>query len=269
MKRYQPLPVNLDPASADLDALLRRLSLPTIRRELADAEQRACDQHWGHREFLAHLIVAEVLNRDQTRVQRLTRRACFPYLKTVDDFRFAPAGGVRRDLIAPYLAPDFTASGRNLILGGKPGRGKTHLAIAIGFAAIQHGADTRFITAAHLIDDLVGAAAAGRLREAVEPFIAAKCLIIDEIGYLPHADEAANVLYQIIDARYLLRRPCILTTNKPLRKWGDVLHDRDLAEALLDRLLENGRHIELSGPSGRTGTATAITDQEPETFQPC
>lgn len=191
MKRFQPVPPNLDPASADLDALLRRLSLPTIRRVLADAEARACDQQWGYQESLAHLIVAEVRNRDQTRIQRLTRRARFPFLKTVDDFRFAPTDGVRRELIAPYLAPDFTTSGRNLILGGKPGRGKTHVAIAVAFAAIQHGADARFIIAAHLIDDLVGAAAGGRLRQAVEPSIAAKCLIIDEIGFLSHA----NALY--------------------------------------------------------------------------
>lgn len=262
MKRYQPLPTNLDPATADLPTLLKRLSLPTVRRELERVEQMAIDQHLGYREFLAHLVVAEVLNRDQTRVQRLTRRAKFPFLKTIDDFTFAPKGGIRRELIAPYLDPDLATSGRNLILSGKPGRGKTHLAIAVAFAAIQHGADARFITAAHLIDDLTGAAAAGELQKAAEPFIAAKVLIIDEIGYLPHARDAANVLYQIIDARYLDRRPVICTTNKPLRQWGAVLHDNDLAEALLDRLLESGRHVELSGPSWRTGAKIGIVDAD-------
>lgn len=259
--RYTPVSRNLDPAEADLDALLRRLSLPTVRRSLAEAEQRACDRQWGHREFLAHLIVAEVLNRDQTRVQRLTRRAGFPYLKTIDDFAFGPKDGrIRRELIAPYLAPDFAQSGLNLVLGGRPGRGKTHLAIAIAFAAIQHGADARFVTAAHLIDDLTAAAATGRLIDAAEPYRSVKILVIDEIGYLPHARDAANVLYQIVDHRYHHRRPIIFTTNKALRQWGAVLHDRDLAEALLDRVLENGRFIECAGPSGRTGGQLPITD---------
>lgn len=260
MKRYTPLPRGLTRDTADLDALLRRLSLPTIRRELAAAETAALDHQWGHREFLTHLIVAEVLNRDQTRVQRLTRRARFPYFKTIDDFVFAPTGDLRRELVAPYLEPDFAASGRNLVLSGKPGRGKTHLAIAIAFAAIQNGADARFVTAAHLIDDLTGAALAGELQKAAERYISAKVLVIDEIGYLPHAKDAANVLYQIVDARYLRRRPIIFTTNKPLRQWGAVLHDNDLAEALLDRILENGRHLALEGRSWRTGHRTPIID---------
>jgi DNA replication protein DnaC len=264
IRRRPPLPTDLNPATCDLAALLTRLSLPTVRRLLEATERQAIDQQMGHREFLAHLIVSEVLNRDQTRVQRLIRAARFPFLKTVDDFTFAPKGGIRRDLIAPYLTPDFVGSGRNLVLSGKPGRGKTHLAIAIAVAAIQHGSDARFITAAHLIDDLTAAAKAGQLQAQAEPLIATKVLIIDELGYLPHAQDAANVLYTVIDARYLRQRPTIFTTNKPLRQWGAVLHDNDLAEALLDRILENGRHVELTGKSWRTGSEQPPAAESPD-----
>ena len=260
IRRRPPLPADLNPATCDLAALLTRLSLPTVRRLLEATERLAINQQLGHREFLAHLIVSEVLNRDQTRVQRLIRAARFPFLKTVDDFTFAPKGGIRRDLIAPYLTADFVSSGRNIILSGKPGRGKTHLAIAIAVAAIQHGSDARFITAAHLIDDLTAAAKAGQLQAKAEPLITTKVLIIDELGYLPHAQDAANVLYTVIDARYLRQRPTIFTTNKSLRLWGTVLHDNDLAEALLDRILENGRHVELTGKSWRTGSELPAAD---------
>jgi hypothetical protein len=77
-------------------------------------------------------------------------------------------------------------------------------------------------------------------------------LVIDEIGYLSLRDNAANVLFQVVNERYLQRKPMLFTTNKPLAAWGHVLHDPDLAEAILDRVLERGRHIELRGPSYRT-----------------
>lgn len=253
MKKRPPLPADLAPASCDLPLLLKRLSLPTVRRLLEETERLAVDRQLGHREFLAHLVVAEVLNREQTRVQRMMRQAKFPFLSPVETLAFAPKGNVRRDLVAPFLANDYAGSGRHLVLSGKTGRGKTALAIAIAIKAIQHGADARFITAAELIDQLAGPAQQGRLQAAIEPFIAAKILVIDEIGYLPHAADAANVLYTIVDARYRLQRPVIMTTNKPLKQWGAVLHDADLAEAILDRVLEHGRHLEITGRSWRTG----------------
>jgi hypothetical protein len=77
-------------------------------------------------------------------------------------------------------------------------------------------------------------------------------LVIDEVGYLGYGPDAANVLFQVVNDRYLHHRPMIFTTNKPLAAWGRVLHDPDLAEAILDRVLERGRHIELRGRSYRT-----------------
>jgi nicotinamidase/pyrazinamidase len=77
-------------------------------------------------------------------------------------------------------------------------------------------------------------------------------VVIDEVGYLSYGPDAANVLFQVVNDRHLHRRPMIFTTNKPLGAWGRVLHDPDLAEAILDRVLERGRHIELRGPSYRT-----------------
>jgi len=77
-------------------------------------------------------------------------------------------------------------------------------------------------------------------------------LVIDEVGYLSYGPDAANVLFQVVNDRYLHQRPMIFTTNKSLAAWGRVLHDPDLAEAILDRVLERGRHIELRGRSYRT-----------------
>jgi DNA replication protein DnaC len=77
-------------------------------------------------------------------------------------------------------------------------------------------------------------------------------LAIDEIGYLSYEPDAAKVLFHVANDRHLKKRPMIFTTNKPLNEWGKVLHDEDLAAAILDRVLERGRFIQLDGISGRT-----------------
>lgn len=106
--------------------------------------------------------------------------------------------------------------------------------------------------AAQLIDELGAAASEGRLTEALVPYVQPHVLVIDEVGYLTYRADAANVLFQVVDHRYLHNKPMIFTTNKPLSQWGQVLHDADLAEAITDRVLERGRFIPLRGPSYRT-----------------
>lgn len=124
--------------------------------------------------------------------------------------------------------------------------------MSIAYRAIQNGYDARFATAAQLIDDLSAAACEGRLSDALVPYVQPHVLVIDEVGYLTYSADAANVLFQVVDHRYLHKKPMVFTTNKSLAQWGRVLHDSDLAEAITDRVLERGRFIELRGPSYRT-----------------
>jgi len=239
-------------ADIDLPALLRRLHLPTIARILPDIEVRAAAEGWGIRDALARLCAEEVANRNNTRIQKAVRHARFPFLKSIEEYDFTFGAGLRRDLLAPYLGREFVTLGRSLVLIGKSGRGKSALAIAIAYRAIQNGFDARFTTAAALIDDLVAAAAAGRLAQATTAYLEPDVLIIDEVGYLPYANTAANVLYGVVDGRYIANKPMLFTTNKSLDQWGMVLHDDQLAEALLDRVMERGRLLALTGPSYRT-----------------
>ena len=242
----------MHPADIDLLAMLKRVRLPTVADVLPRFIERAATEAWSHRDFLAAIIAEEVAHRENTRIVRSARLARFPYLKTIEEFDFTFQSSIKRSLLGPFLDPDVVVNGRNLVMAGKPGLGKTHLAIAIAYKAIQHGHDARFIGASDLIDDLAAAAKDGRLREATAAYLDPHVLIIDEVGYLQHADNAANLIYGVIDGRCHRKRPMIFTTNKPLREWGAVLHDRHLAEAILDRILEHGTHIELAGRSWRT-----------------
>jgi len=152
---------------AELDALLKRLHLANARKIWPKLVDRAEKEEWSYRDFLALLVAEEISQRQQTRLGRLSHRARFPFFKTIDDFNFTYQSTLRLALLGSALAPDFITEGRCLILYGKPGRGKTHLAVALAYRAIQNGFDAYFTTAAELIDDLSGAFRQGRLAEAL------------------------------------------------------------------------------------------------------
>lgn len=236
----------------DLDAMLRRLHLPTVRRLYQELAVRAEAEGMSYRTFLETLMAEEIAHRAQTRITRSVRKAKFPFLRTIEEFDFTFQTSIRLQMLGSYLGPELVTEGRCAILSGPSGRGKTHLGVAIAYRAIQNGFEARFTTADELIGALSVAAAQGILEEALEPYLHPHVLVIDELGYLTHPPDAANVLYRVVNDRYLRRKPMLFTTNKPLAALGQVLHDGDLAEAILDRVLERGSHFVLRGRSYRT-----------------
>jgi DNA replication protein DnaC len=207
--------------TGDLDAMLKRLHLPTIRRLYSELALRAEAEGMSYRDFLEILTAEEIAHRAQTRVTRSVRRARFPYLRTIEEFDFTFQTSVRMQMLGTLLGPELVSEGRSAIFSGPPGRGKTHLAVAVAYRAIQNGFEACFTSA----DELIGALSAA---------------------------DAANVLFRVVSIRHLKRRSTLVTTNKPLAALGQVLHDPDLAEAILDRLLERGTHYVLRGRSYRT-----------------
>lgn len=250
------------PPARDLDGLLRRLHLPTVRRLYAELATRAETEGMPYRTYLEMLVAEEVAHRAETRITRAVRKAQFPFLRTIDDFNFTFQTALRLQMLGSYLGPELVTEGRSALFSGPSGTGKTHLVVAIAYRAIQHGYEARFVGADVLIGELSRAATKGRLDVALEPYLHPHVLAIDELGYLSHAADAANVLYRVVNERYLAHRPMLLTTNKPLAALGSVLHDGDLAEAILDRLLERGAHFAMRGRSYRTRHLSQEDDRQ-------
>jgi DNA replication protein DnaC len=217
----EPLAVN--PSDISLDQLLKQLRLANTRCRWRELVERAEREDWSCRDFLAVVVAEEVAHREQTRIQRATRKAGFPFLKTIDDYDFTIRSNIRRALMGSYLGPELVTEGRNLILMGKTGRGKTHLAVAIAYRAIQNGFTAKFKTASVLIEELSEAGRQGNLRKALKAYTSPSVLVIDELGYLTYGPEAANVLFHVVNDRHILKRPIIFTTNKsPFSDWGEV-----------------------------------------------
>ena len=124
--------------------------------------------------------------------------------------------------------------------------------MAIAYRAIQNGFDALFVTPAELIDQLSAAFRSGRPADALASYLHPAVVVVDEVGYLTYGTDAANMLFHVVNERHRKQRAMIFTTNKPLSAWGRVLHDEDLAHAIVDRILERGRLLLLDGPSLRT-----------------
>ena len=134
---------------------------------------------------------------------------------------------------------------------GPSGVGKTHLAIALGYLATQHGHKVRFTSAADLVMTLETAQRQGRWREALHRAVSVyKLLIIDEIGYLPFEPNAAHLFFQLVSRRYE-RGSMLITSNRAVSEWGTVFGDAVVATAILDRLLHHSHVITIRGDSYR------------------
>jgi DNA replication protein DnaC len=193
---------SLELSEGQLEVHFRRLNLAHMRRIYQEVAVRAEKESWWYRDFLALLLAEEVARRKQTRLQRCTRSAHFPFFKTIDEFDFTLQSTLRESVIGSYLGLDFVTEGRSLILHGKTGRGKTHLAVAIGYRAIQNGFETLFTTAAELIEDLSNASKRGHLQESLTTYTHPHVLVIDEVGYLTYGPDAANVLFHVVNDRH-------------------------------------------------------------------
>src|SRR5205823_3123212 len=170
--------MTIDLSNVQLDALLKRLHLANARRAWRDLVQRAERDEWSYRDFLVLLVSEEIAHRQQTRIARMVRRARFPFLKTIDDFNFMYQSTIRLSLLGSALSADFVTEGRCLIFGGKPGRGKTHLAVAIAYRAIQNGFDARCVTDAELIDDISRSFRSGGLSDTLETYVHYRVLVV-------------------------------------------------------------------------------------------
>lgn len=223
------------------------ISQATIDETLEWATPRQLDA-------IDRMLATELANREASKRARLMRQARFPVPKSLDGYDFAnvrlPDGYTKEQL----TGLDFAAKAQDLVFYGKTGRGKTHLATALGMLAIEQGRSVRFRQTAELVLQLGKAKHDGTLDSLLRDLARADLIILDEFGYAPVRLDGARLLYQIIAGSYE-RRSIIFTTNIEFSKWGTIFADDKLAAAIIDRIVHHGRLIEFTGPSRRVSQA--------------
>lgn len=228
---------------------LTKLRLSNIRLNLTRLLDSPELQNKSLTEILGVLTQFELEERKiNVRSQRV-KRAHFPYIKSFEDFNFDYQPALDKSKILELKSLRFMDEAKNVILIGSPGVGKTHIATALGLEAIMHDKDVIFTTAQRMIQHLKGSESRGTLEAALKKFRKVPLLIIDEIGFMPMDEEAANFFFQVINERYETAAT-IVTTNLPLSQWIEFMPDAQ-ANAILDRLVHHSVRIQIIGKSYR------------------
>ncbi|RSM37838.1 AAA family ATPase [Amycolatopsis balhimycina DSM 5908] len=231
--------------------LTRALKTPTIGMFWEQLAGQARDENWSHEEYLAALLARQVADRESKGTVMRIRTAHFPAVKTLEDFNLDHLPSLRRDILAHLSTGTFLAKAENVILLGPPGIGKTHLAIGLGVKATQAGYSVLFDTASNWIARLTAAHHGNRLEDELKKIRRYKLIIIDEVGYIPFDQDAANLFFQLIASRYE-QGSVMVTSNLPFGRWGETFSDDVVAAAMIDRLVHHAEVLTLTGDSYRT-----------------
>jgi len=237
-----------------LGLMLRSLRLPSFSSNHESLSLRAEQSGWSFSESLRQLCELELHDRAERRILRLRKASALPPDKTLAtlDVKRLPAK-VRRQL--PSLCEGgFVERGDNLLLFGLPGRGKSHVAAAVGHELVLQGRSVLFSSTHRLVEKLLIAKRDLALDKMLRRLDSFDVVILDDIGYVKQDRDQMEVLFTLFAQRYE-RRSVVITSNLVFSQWDKIFHDPMTTAAAIDRLVHHAVILEMTGASFRADAA--------------
>ena len=234
--------------ASEVAFLSRALKAPRIRERAAVLAERAREGSWSYEDYLAAVLGEEVAARESHGGEARVKAARFPAVKTLDDFDFAFARGLKRETVLHLAQLDFLESTeRHLPRAAGP---VNRISIALAVQAARRGHRVAFASAQQWVARLATAKRQGRLDEELERIGRLPLVVVDEVGYIPFDPEAASLFFALVSSRYE-RSSIIVSSNKTFSAWAEIFGDPVAVAALVDRLVHHSEVLVLRGESYR------------------
>lgn len=228
----------------------RELKMLVMRDELHDFITLGTEQNWSYRTLIYQILAKEVEVRTENRRKQRVRRAGFPELKYLQELVREELPKDAQTALPELETLDFIKEGRNIVFYGNPGTGKTHLSIALGIKACLEGYTVFFTSVPHLLTQIRECRSQKSLRQLEIRFQRYDMVICDEFGYVSCDKEGGELLFNHLSLR-AGKKATIITTNLAFNRWGEIVKDKVLVAAMVDRLTHKAYLINMNGQSYR------------------
>lgn len=226
------------------------LHLPFIKNNYEEIINESMDKQHSYEQFLESILSGEIEARSQNGIKSRIRRAKFPYLRTFEELKYEALPLDISNKIRELQNLKFIEQGKNVILVGNPGVGKTHTAIALGIRACMEGKNVLYITVPNLITELKESMTLNQLTNYKKKFIFYDLVILDELGYISFDKQGSELLFNLLSMRNDTKS-IVITTNLAFNRWQEIFNDPILTAAMVDRLTYKSYVLNIKGESYR------------------
>jgi len=250
-----------------LETKLKKLRLSGMAASLDVRLQEALANHLTHAEFLELVLEDELMVRFDRQVNRRVKAASFREVKRLDDFDWTFNPSIKKKQIYDLSTGHFLRQGRDVLMLGPPGTGKSFLVQAIGHHLIHAGFTVYYRSVFDVVRDFLRDEAFDGQEKVLARYLKPDLVIIDDMGMKELPKKSGEFLFEIIMRRYEVKST-IMTSNRPIQDWGKLIGDVPAATAILDRFLHHAEMLQITGKSYRLRNhhagLTKKTDQEPD-----